>query len=126
MGLIQLIKKMLGFAPPPAKFLTPDGRPKEPEKKVEKPAPKDLVPEIPPKPYLPNKIAYVVTKSNFGGAQRYVYDLATHAPPDADVVVICGKAHGMQDGRLVHKLTEAGVRTLAIPQTQVPEAYSER
>ncbi len=33
------------------------------------------------------KILYVITKSNWGGAQRYVYDLATAYAPDYDVVV---------------------------------------
>ena len=66
----------------------------------------------------PYKIAYVITKSNFGGAQRYVYDLATHMPPDAEAVVLCGKGGGVgiEEGLLVAKLTEAGVRCVVLPE----------
>ena len=57
------------------------------------------------------KILYVITKSNFGGAQRYVYELATALPRDTyEVVVACGG-----QGQLVQKLIAAGiqVRTVA-------------
>ncbi len=51
------------------------------------------------------KILFVITKSNFGGAQRYVFDLATHLPKDTyDVHVACGG-----DGLLVTKLQEAEI-----------------
>jgi glycosyltransferase involved in cell wall biosynthesis len=37
------------------------------------------------------KILFIITKgSPFGGAQRYVYDLAINAPPDFEVAVACG------------------------------------
>ena len=37
------------------------------------------------------KILYIITKSNFGGAQKYVYDLATSLPRDRfDIVVAFG------------------------------------
>ncbi|OGZ08318.1 MAG: hypothetical protein A2942_01525 [Candidatus Lloydbacteria bacterium RIFCSPLOWO2_01_FULL_50_20] len=56
------------------------------------------------------KILYLITKSNFGGAQRYVYDLATETKKRGhDVVVGFGG-----DGTLAKKLTEAGVRTISI------------
>lgn len=49
----------------------------------------------------PEKILYVITKSNFGGAQRYVYDLASGLPRDTyEVAVACGG-----NGPLVSKLT---------------------
>lgn len=57
------------------------------------------------------KILYVITKSNWGGAQRYVYDLATSLPSDAfDVCVV----HGGK-GLLGEKLRDAGIRTISIP-----------
>ncbi|MBI1999156.1 MAG: glycosyltransferase family 4 protein [Parcubacteria group bacterium] len=60
------------------------------------------------------KILYVITKSNFGGAQRYVYDLATSLPrEDFDVAVALGG-----DGLLKQKLDEAGVRTVSMPSLQ--------
>lgn len=51
------------------------------------------------------KILYVITKSNFGGAQRYVFELAT-AMHDAGhtVSVACGG-----NGTLTSKLSEAGI-----------------
>jgi glycosyltransferase involved in cell wall biosynthesis len=56
------------------------------------------------------KVLYVVTKSNFGGAQRYVFDLATSLPPDTyEPIVACGG-----NGPLVTKLNEAGVRVIPI------------
>jgi len=50
------------------------------------------------------KILYVITKSNWGGAQRYVYDLATNLPKEEfDVAVALGG-----DGLLANKLRESG------------------
>lgn len=57
------------------------------------------------------KVLYIITKSNWGGAQRYVYDLATELPKENFDVVV---AHGGM-GELYTKLKEAGVRTIAIP-----------
>ncbi len=56
------------------------------------------------------KILYVITKSSWGGAQRYVYDLATSIPNDKfDVAVIVGS-----HGQLVDKLREANIRVILI------------
>jgi len=51
------------------------------------------------------KILFVITKSNWGGAQRYVYDLATALPKDQFEV---GVAFG-QPGLLAKKLEAASV-----------------
>lgn len=60
------------------------------------------------------KILFLITKSNWGGAQRYVFDLATSLPRDRyDVVVAFGG-----DGALEEKLREVNVRTIAIPGLQ--------
>lgn len=60
------------------------------------------------------KIAFVITKSNFGGAQRYVFDLATNLPKDQfDVVVITGG-----QGKLIEKLTASGIRSIFLPSLQ--------
>ncbi len=49
------------------------------------------------------KILFLITKGNFGGAQRYVYDLATSLPKDKfEVTVACG-----QGGLLIERLKEA-------------------
>lgn len=56
------------------------------------------------------KILFVITKSNFGGAQKYVYDLATSIPKDRfDVAVAVGGA-----GVLISKLREQNIRVLPI------------
>ncbi len=53
------------------------------------------------------KILFVITKSNWGGAQRYVYDLATSLSKDQFQVAV---AFG-QPGLLALKLKEAGIAT---------------
>lgn len=57
------------------------------------------------------KVVFVITKSNFGGAQRYVYELATGIPKNRfeSAVVLGG------DGLLVKKLSDAGIRTISLP-----------
>ncbi|OGG77711.1 hypothetical protein A3B35_03690 [Candidatus Kaiserbacteria bacterium RIFCSPLOWO2_01_FULL_54_24] len=60
------------------------------------------------------KILYVITKSNWGGAQRYVFDLATALPKDRfDVCVALGG-----NGLLAEKLGAAGIHTVSIPSFQ--------
>jgi glycosyltransferase involved in cell wall biosynthesis len=62
------------------------------------------------------KILYVITKSNWGGAQKYVYDLATSFQDKFDVVVALGGS-GEKDaegGILKRRLNEKGVRTLFV------------
>ncbi len=58
-----------------------------------------------------NKILYLVTKSNWGGAQRYVYDLATHLPPDRYEVIVAGGGRGP----LFEKLKKHKVKVIGIP-----------
>ena len=56
------------------------------------------------------RVMIAVTQSNFGGAQRYVYDLATGLPRDRfDVVVAAGG-----NGPLFAKLENAQIRTIHI------------
>lgn len=56
------------------------------------------------------KILFCITKGNFGGAQRYVFDLATHMSKTVfDIVVACG-----QGGLLIERLKEANIRTIEI------------
>lgn len=53
------------------------------------------------------KILYVITKGNWGGAQRYVYDLATGLPKNQfNVTVVVG-----QGETLPEKLAAAGIAT---------------
>lgn len=51
------------------------------------------------------KVLILITKSNWGGAQRYVYDLATNLPKnDYEIEVMAGG-----NGVLIDKLNEAGI-----------------
>lgn len=56
------------------------------------------------------KILYGITKSNWGGAQHYVYDIAIAAKAAGfDVAVACGG-----NGDLVQKLESANIRTISL------------
>ena len=56
------------------------------------------------------KILYFVTKSAWGGAQKYIYDLATRLRPDQfDIAVACGGGEA-----LVKRLEERHVRVISI------------
>jgi glycosyltransferase involved in cell wall biosynthesis len=56
------------------------------------------------------KILYIITKSNFGGAQRYVYDLATSLPKDRFEVSVAMGGNGL----LKTRLEEAGIQTYEV------------
>lgn len=56
---------------------------------------------------MKKKILFVITKSNWGGAQKYVYDLAAALPKDQFGVSV---AFG-QPGRLAEELAKAGIAT---------------
>ena len=52
------------------------------------------------------RILYVITKGNWGGAQRYVYDLAVNlSPGEFEAVVACGEGNALSE-----KLARAGIR----------------
>ncbi len=59
----------------------------------------------------PRKILYIITKSAWGGAQKYVYDLATHLPKERFQIAVAAGGNGP----LFQKLKEAGIRTFFIP-----------
>jgi glycosyltransferase involved in cell wall biosynthesis len=56
------------------------------------------------------KILYVITKSNWGGAQRHVYDLAISMKERGSTAVVALGGNGM----LRQKLEDAGIKTHAI------------
>lgn len=60
------------------------------------------------------KVLYLVTKSNWGGAQRYVYDLVTNLPRDRFEPMV---AFG-QEGLLAKKLKERHIVTFSIEALQ--------
>lgn len=56
------------------------------------------------------KILFAITKGNWGGAQRYVFDLATNLPKNSfEVVVACG-----QGDRLKKKLAVKNIKVIKI------------
>ncbi|MDC1205632.1 glycosyltransferase family 4 protein [Candidatus Pacebacteria bacterium] len=60
------------------------------------------------------KILFLITKSNWGGAQRYVFDLATNLPKDQfEVVVALGG-----DGVLIKMLKDANIEVIQINSLQ--------
>lgn len=60
---------------------------------------------------MKQKLLYIITKSNLGGAQRYVLELASAlSRDDFDVAVACGGT-----GLLVTKLKERGITVFPIP-----------
>lgn len=64
------------------------------------------------------KVLFVITKSNWGGAQRYVFDLATTLPKDAwNIGVVLGGTGlpGAAGGRLQDELRRRDIRTLFVP-----------
>ncbi len=66
--------------------------------------------DVAPKP-PPLSILYVITKGTWGGAQRYVYELAVEAKGRGYVVqVACGTR-----GEMVERLTKEGVSVVLIP-----------
>ncbi len=58
-------------------------------------------------PISAKKVLYVITKSNFGGAQRYVYELATALHQDGQSVAVASGG----TGELTERLKVAGVPT---------------
>lgn len=63
------------------------------------------------------KILFGITKSNFGGAQRYVFELASEAKRAGnEVFVMCGlPAQSGGDGPLIQKLNESGIQVIPLP-----------
>ncbi len=58
------------------------------------------------------KIFYIITKSNFGGAQRYLFDLTTSlSKNDFDISVITGG-----NGLLIKKLIESKIEVITLEQ----------
>lgn len=61
---------------------------------------------------MPKKVLYLITKSNWGGAQKYVFDLVTNLPKDQfEAAVASGGtgAKGAGVGQLANKLAEVRI-----------------
>ncbi len=59
-------------------------------------------------------ILFLITKSNWGGAQKYVYDLATSLPQSQYLVTVALGGNG----ELKYALKTAGITVIAIPALQ--------
>lgn len=60
------------------------------------------------------KVMYVITKGNWGGAQEYVYSLATYLPKEKyEVVVVCGEGNILEE-----KLNKENIKTIHIEALQ--------
>jgi glycosyltransferase involved in cell wall biosynthesis len=69
----------------------------------------------------PKKILYLITKSNFGGAQKYVFELAVAAKQVGyEVAVAAGGTGGAgaAPGRLIEKLAQSDIATYYISRFQ--------
>lgn len=69
---------------------------------------------------MKKKVTYVITKANWGGAQRYVFDLATTLHDQYEITVAYG-----QPGLLAEKLKEAGIKTYALATMQRDVAFAK-
>jgi len=58
------------------------------------------------------KLLYVITKGNWGGAQRYVYDLATSLSGEFDISVAIGTQGELNDKLLKKKIRVINIRGL--------------
>jgi glycosyltransferase involved in cell wall biosynthesis len=63
---------------------------------------------------MKKRICYIITKSNFGGAQKYVYELATSLDKNLFEVTVALGGHGI----LKNKLTDAGIEVITIPNLE--------
>lgn len=62
----------------------------------------------------PDKILFVITKSNFGGAQRYVFELATRLKKEGNEVAVALGGNGV----LKTKLEDGGIEVFPISGAQ--------
>src|SRR3989344_3960973 len=59
---------------------------------------------------MPKKILFIITKSEMGGAQRFLYDFTTHLDPNNyELLVAAGKG-----GELLEKFEKSNIRTILI------------
>jgi glycosyltransferase involved in cell wall biosynthesis len=59
------------------------------------------------------KILYLITQSELGGAQRYVFDLALNLKDEYEITVACGEPG--EAGQLAEQLKEKGISYFIIP-----------
>ncbi len=66
------------------------------------------------RPSLPKKILYIITKSNFGGAQRYVFELAKRSKQEGYETAVALGGNGV----LIEKLQAEGITVFHLDSAQ--------
>src|SRR3989344_4455023 len=64
-----------------------------------------------------SKILYLVTQAEWGGAQRYIFDLATNLPKDRfEVIIACGSYSGEfpKNNSLLIKVDEQNIKSYRV------------
>ena len=64
--------------------------------------------------FVKKKLVYIVTKSSWGGAQKYVYDLAQSLKDDYEVEIWCGPNELGTQTSLINKAIDAGISVRCI------------
>lgn len=67
------------------------------------------------------KVLFLITKSNWGGAQRYIYDLATNLDPRQFEPVVAMGGNGI----LAEMLGNAGVRTITLKEMKNTSSFGQ-
>lgn len=62
------------------------------------------------------KILYLITQSEFGGAQRYIFDLAVNLKNEFNIEIAFGEQG--EEGELAKQLAKAGIKYYTIPHLQ--------
>ena len=60
------------------------------------------------------KILFIVTQSEFGGAQKYIYEIATHLNPDKYKITVAAGIQGNNKHSLLSRLRKKGIKTYLI------------
>src|SRR3989339_2255835 len=60
------------------------------------------------------KILYIITQSKWGGAQKYVVDLAKYFSKDNEVHIAYGEAKEI-DEKFISQLNDLNIKTIAVP-----------
>ncbi len=73
-----------------------------------------------PKEFRKKKVCFMITKAVWGGAQKYVFDMATSLPTDEfEVLVICGEGNVLK-----HKLEEKNIKVYQVSGLRRNSSFS--
>lgn len=69
------------------------------------------------------KILFVITQGAWGGAQRYIFDLATHVADDFDVTVAIGEPKGKKDLQAKFSEAKTAIRVVQLRHLVRPVSF---